>query len=154
MEHRKASRSLELLWAPSGSLPEADIFTGNFASGNYGPPEGFWWDWNGGDAPMMDDPALEGYNVEERWALLRQAGKIADRAFSRGRGVSQAAHGPGCRAPRPCHDAARRMRPVSPLHRRVDTFVARCLELANVTRGNDIMLTFGSDFWYSNALAV
>lgn len=57
-------------------------------------------------------------------------------------------------APRPCHDAARRLRPVSPLHRRVDTFVARCLELANVTRGNDIMLTFGSDFWYSNALAV
>jgi len=34
---------------------------------------------------------------------------------------------------------------------RMDDFVKACRELANVTRGNDIMLTMGTDFQYSNA---
>ena len=34
---------------------------------------------------------------------------------------------------------------------RVDAFVQQCHELANVTRGNDIMLTIGSDFQFANA---
>lgn len=48
---------------------------------------------------MMDDPALEGFNVGER----------------------------------------------------VDTFVQRAMERFAWTRGNDIMLTMGSDFHYGNA---
>lgn len=34
---------------------------------------------------------------------------------------------------------------------RVEKFVSGCLELANATRGDDIMLTMGSDFAYANA---
>jgi hypothetical protein len=34
---------------------------------------------------------------------------------------------------------------------RMDDFVKACRELANVTRGTDIMLTMGTDFQYSNA---
>jgi hypothetical protein len=33
---------------------------------------------------------------------------------------------------------------------RVDTFVRACLEIANATRGNDIIVTMGADFWYGN----
>ena len=40
--------------------------------------------------------------------------------------------------------------PPPPL-RSVDAFVERCRELANVTAGNDIMLTIGSDFQFANA---
>ena len=34
---------------------------------------------------------------------------------------------------------------------RIEEFVAACLQLSNVTVGNDIMLTMGTDFTYSNA---
>ena len=37
------------------------------------------------------------------------------------------------------------------VEQRIDDFVRTCEELANVTRGNDIMLTMGTDFQYSNA---
>jgi alpha-mannosidase len=33
----------------------------------------------------------------------------------------------------------------------VDAFVEQCRQLANVTRGPDIMLTMGSDFQFQNA---
>ena len=33
----------------------------------------------------------------------------------------------------------------------VDRFVTECQDIANQTRGNDIMLTMGTDFTYSNA---
>jgi hypothetical protein len=36
---------------------------------------------------------------------------------------------------------------------RVDAFVAECLKLFNVTRGEDIMLTMGSDFAVGNSLS-
>jgi alpha-mannosidase len=128
MKKRSEDKELEHLWRGSGSGPsssssaskssssssftaqkhqhenninaESTLFTGNFPSGNYGPPPGFWWEWTSSPDPIIaDDPDLEEYNVEER----------------------------------------------------VNTFVERCFELANVTRGNDIMLTMGSDFHYSNA---
>lgn len=108
MSLRQKAKELEMVWRGTGGGPSrrtpndfsADLFTGNFASGNYGPPPGFWWEWGSSpDSPIADDPALAEYNVEER----------------------------------------------------VEEFVQRCLEQANVTRGNDIMLTFGSDFTYSNA---
>ena len=34
---------------------------------------------------------------------------------------------------------------------RVEDFVAACLALSNVTYGDDIMLTMGTDFTFSNA---
>ena len=37
------------------------------------------------------------------------------------------------------------------VEQRIDAFVRACEEMANVTRGNDIMLTMGTDFQYSNA---
>lgn len=33
----------------------------------------------------------------------------------------------------------------------MDAFVQQCRALANVTRGNDIMLSIGSDFQFANA---
>ena len=54
MEVRKRERQLELLWRGSESLgAAADLFTGNFASGNYGPPPGFNWDWGQADPQMQ-----------------------------------------------------------------------------------------------------
>lgn len=97
MEHRRNLTAMEVVWQGSGSLADATVFTGNFPSGNYGPPTGFAYEW--GDPPLMDDPRLAEYNVQER----------------------------------------------------VDAFVERCGEQAAVTRGNDIMLTIGSDFQFANA---
>jgi alpha-mannosidase len=118
MKKRSKNKELEHLWRGTGSSAScfsssssacsssdstdssSTLFTGNFPSGNYGPPPGFWWEWTSSpDAVIADDPDLKEYNVEER----------------------------------------------------VNTFVQRCFELANVTRGKDIMLTMGSDFHYSNA---
>ena len=110
MDVRKAGKQLEVVWRGSGSMQDADLFTGNFASGalagsgssgprlpgpkslsvqperrlcyvanrkcacaagSYTPPPGFDFDWNGwGSEPMMDDPRLDGYNVQQRWAGL------------------------------------------------------------------------------------
>ena len=54
MEVRKRKRQLELLWRGSESLGSAaELFTGNFASGNYGPPPGFNWDWGQADPQMQ-----------------------------------------------------------------------------------------------------
>jgi alpha-mannosidase len=106
MKKRSQDKELEHLWQGTGAGPSVSpsasstLFTGNFPSGNYGPPPGFWWEWTSSpDAIIADDPDLKEFNVDER----------------------------------------------------VNTFVQRCYELANVTRGNDIMLTMGSDFHYSNA---
>ena len=58
---------------PSSPTSSSEIFTGNFASGNYGPPAGFWWEWGSSpDPPIADDPALAEYNVEERVELFVQ----------------------------------------------------------------------------------
>lgn len=65
---RSAAKELEMVWRGSGSLgSSAEVFTGAFSSGNYGPPEGF--DWGGGcsylgcDEPVQDNPKLENFNV-------------------------------------------------------------------------------------------
>jgi len=103
MELRKIHKMLEFVWQGSGgssACSSPGIFTGNFASGNYGPPIGFNWEfgpWS--DPPIQDDPSMEGYNVQDR----------------------------------------------------VNDFVKRCDAISSVTKGNDIMLTMGSDFHYSNA---
>jgi len=108
MGKRQAAKQLEMVWRGTGGGPScradgdtsADLFTGNFASGNYGPPAGFWWEWGSSpDPPIADDPRLDEYNVDQR----------------------------------------------------IEDFVQRVMELANVTQGRDIMLTMGSDFCYANA---
>ena len=52
-------------------------------------------------------------------------------------------------SPPPSHTPT--LSPPPPPLRSVDAFVERCRELANVTAGNDIMLTIGSDFQFANA---
>lgn len=66
MEHRRGRdvKAMEVLWRGSGSLQDATVFTGNLPSGNYGPPPGFAYEW--ADPPIMDDPRLDEYNVQER----------------------------------------------------------------------------------------
>ena len=70
MKKRAGELNLEHLWRGSSSSSTASdsmLFTGNFASGNYGPPPGFWWEWTSSpDAIIADDPLLKEYNVEER----------------------------------------------------------------------------------------
>lgn len=68
MARRIDSKELELVWFGSGggSAPGSAIFTGNFYSGNYCPPPGFNYDWGSPDPPIMDNPALSDYNVQER----------------------------------------------------------------------------------------
>ena len=63
---RLAQRDMEMLWNVSNS-PDAtgSIFTGiNFNL--YQPPAGFDWELGHNDPPIMDDPRLDGYNVDER----------------------------------------------------------------------------------------
>ena len=64
---RIAAKELEYVWRASASLGKsAQVFTGAFQSGNYGPPDGFCFDWFCGDLPIQDDRRLEDYNVESR----------------------------------------------------------------------------------------
>eukprot|EP00208_Stichococcus_sp_RCC1054_P002016 CAMPEP_0206142692 /NCGR_PEP_ID=MMETSP1473-20131121/17914_1 /ASSEMBLY_ACC=CAM_ASM_001109 /TAXON_ID=1461547 /ORGANISM="Stichococcus sp, Strain RCC1054" /LENGTH=1182 /DNA_ID=CAMNT_0053537795 /DNA_START=217 /DNA_END=3765 /DNA_ORIENTATION=+ len=100
MKRRKERKEMEMLWRGAASFGDAaDVLTGNFASGNYGPPPGFNWDWGQHDPQIQDDERLHDHNVDNR----------------------------------------------------VDAFVKQCDALFNVTRGNDIMLTMGTDFTYANA---
>ena len=116
----------------------------------------------------MDDPHLDEYNVQERWVhrcggeLLLRGGMLAvlqvgpsvgrlkptkQHALARQAAVSQfsspvpSCYLPHIELPPGCASSSRS----------VDAFVGRCRELANVTRGNDIMLTIGSDFQFANA---
>lgn len=223
MEHREGLAAMELVWRGSRSLEDADVFTGNFASGgaregegccgrgrgaaraghhalagpactgatqaasppllthpthqlccaapappppgNYGPPEGFAYEWAA--PPIMDDPLLDGWNVEERcgawgggrrrrcpvWGGARPAEGAQLLGVARSPVCTCPAQLLGCNLwacppppptgpPPPCLPPA----PCS-----VDAFVAQCAALANVTRGSDVMLTIGSDFQFANA---
>ena len=131
---RRATRRLELGWAPSGSAPGARTLAMVLGSGNYGPPPGFDWDVNsGGEAPpVVDDPAMGAeFNVHGRvdafvdaaqeWATLFQgAGPGGDVMFTMGSDFHYQATAlapppaPALRAPRP---APRRRRP--PVGRRL-----------------------------------
>ena len=52
---RTASADLELVWRGDPSLgASADVLASTFASGNYGPPPGFNWDWGQGDDGLVD----------------------------------------------------------------------------------------------------
>ena len=70
MNIRREQKMLEMVWHGVGGKSscnfqkDTSVFLGNFASGNYGPPPGFNWEfgpWS--DTPVQDDPSVEGYNV-------------------------------------------------------------------------------------------
>lgn len=76
MAHRKNLTAMEMVWQGSNSLEDATVFTGNFISGNYGPPEGFGFEW--GCPPIMDDSRLDEYNVQDRVdAFVEQCRAVA-----------------------------------------------------------------------------
>ncbi|KAI8100833.1 hypothetical protein M9434_005218 [Picochlorum sp. BPE23] len=74
MNIRKKNKELEFVWKGSGGGPkdcdhdedDDGIFVGNFASGNYGPPAGFNFEFSISDPPIQDDPTMDSYNVPEK----------------------------------------------------------------------------------------
>ena len=74
MNIRKKNKELEFVWKGSGGGPkdcdhedeDDGIFVGNFASGNYGPPSGFNFEFSISDPPIQDDPSMDTYNVPEK----------------------------------------------------------------------------------------
>lgn len=63
---RWANKTMEMVWQGSQNLGEsAWIFTGVLPNG-YGPPSGFCFDILCNDDPIMDDPRLHDYNVDEK----------------------------------------------------------------------------------------
>jgi len=73
---RTAAKSMEMVWRASESLgPAAEVFTGAFLDGGYGPPPGFDFD----GMPVMDDECMADENSQayvEKFvaAALRYAG--------------------------------------------------------------------------------
>uniref|UniRef100_A0A1I7TIL4 Alpha-mannosidase n=1 Tax=Caenorhabditis tropicalis TaxID=1561998 RepID=A0A1I7TIL4_9PELO len=64
-ELRLKNKTLEFNWSGSDDLG-TEIFTRAFFNDNYGPPEGFCWDSLCEDDPIMDNPNIEGNNVNEK----------------------------------------------------------------------------------------
>ncbi|VDM51702.1 unnamed protein product [Angiostrongylus costaricensis] len=64
-EDRLKNRSLEFIWNCSEDL-KTQIFTGAFYRNDYGPPNGFCFDALCRDDPIMDNPDLEEYNLDEK----------------------------------------------------------------------------------------
>lgn len=64
--NRLLRRNMEMLWNVSNAADSTGtIFTGvNFNL--YQPPDGFDWELGHNDPPIMDDPLLDGYNVDQR----------------------------------------------------------------------------------------
>ena len=65
--NRQANRSMEFIWQSieSESFNSGSLFTGLNEHG-YNPPDGFCYDWVcEGDDPIMDDPRLNDYNVDD-----------------------------------------------------------------------------------------
>ena len=73
----------KVVWEGSDSLGESSsLFTGTFTVNNYHPPEGFCFDVRCEDDPVIDDPTLKEYNIEEkvdcqRVLLIRSVGCIS-----------------------------------------------------------------------------
>ncbi|XP_076327158.1 LOW QUALITY PROTEIN: lysosomal alpha-mannosidase-like [Tachypleus tridentatus] len=63
---RQETQSMEMVWKGSDDLgPAADLFTGVLPN-RYSPPAGFCFDSLCDNVPIMDDPRLHDYNVNER----------------------------------------------------------------------------------------
>jgi hypothetical protein len=73
LAERAKNRSLEMLWegldGTAGS--NRSMFTSTFLRGTYGQPDGFCFDALCANfEPIVDDPDLDGYNVEEKVTRL------------------------------------------------------------------------------------
>lgn len=65
-DEREKTKTMEHVWKPSSSLGgSVDLFTGALPN-SYSPPSGFCFDVLCSDPPIMDDPELKDYNVDER----------------------------------------------------------------------------------------
>lgn len=65
-DHRGDTKTREGLWQASSNLGEmSQLFTGILPNG-YGPPPGFCFDIYCSDDPIMDNPSLEDYNVDQK----------------------------------------------------------------------------------------
>ncbi|GIY01661.1 lysosomal alpha-mannosidase, partial [Caerostris darwini] len=65
-DNREQTKTMEHIWKGSANLgAKGDLFTGALPN-SYSPPAGFCFDILCNDAPIMDDPGLKDYNVEQR----------------------------------------------------------------------------------------
>lgn len=65
-DQRAQTKTMEHVWKASPNLgPAANLFTGALFN-SYSPPPGFCFDLLCDDEPIMDDPRLKGYNVDQR----------------------------------------------------------------------------------------
>ncbi len=72
-DYRRLTKTREMVWQASSSLGEkAKIFTGILPNG-YSPPDGFCFDSSCGDDPIMDNPKLEDFNLNEKVDAFIQA---------------------------------------------------------------------------------
>ncbi|XP_033643770.1 lysosomal alpha-mannosidase-like [Asterias rubens] len=72
---RIAKDRMEQVWHTSQSLGStSDLFFGALFA-HYGPPKGFCFDTSCNDPPIMDDPNMFDYNVDERVALFVKLAK-------------------------------------------------------------------------------
>nr|CAB3263606.1 lysosomal alpha-mannosidase-like [Phallusia mammillata] len=79
---REKEVRMEEIWRGSETLtsPQADLFTGINENG-YGPPKGFCFDELCGDSPIMDDPNLEEYNVDDKVNFFADAARHQAKHF-------------------------------------------------------------------------
>ena len=65
-DKRLKDKTMEMIWQASDTLGQSSwLFTGALYNG-YGPPGGFCFDIFCGDDPVMDDPRLHDYNVQQK----------------------------------------------------------------------------------------
>lgn len=84
--NRWNTKTMEMVWEGSQNLGEAArLFTGVLPNG-YGPPPGFCFDILCSDEPIMDDPRLHDYNVDDKVDAFIKA------AESEAEGYSSAGH--------------------------------------------------------------
>ncbi|KAG8441431.1 hypothetical protein GDO86_006973, partial [Hymenochirus boettgeri] len=76
-DNREKKKLMEMVWRASDDIspPYGDLFTGVLPNG-YNPPNGFCWDQLCSDAPIMDDPDLEDYNVDDILKNFLQTAKL------------------------------------------------------------------------------
>lgn len=76
------SKTLEMVWEASANLgKDAWLFTGVLPNG-YGPPSGFCFDILCNDEPIMDDPRLHDYNVDDRVEDFLKAAADQSKAYA------------------------------------------------------------------------
>jgi alpha-mannosidase len=66
---RMDEKTMEMVWKGSTSQPDAQVFTGVFHDGNYGPPSGFCFDTTCQycrSDPAIADPLLSTYNIDSK----------------------------------------------------------------------------------------